>query len=387
MSLLRDLSKLPRNVLEERFIELEQMLTDFQESSKDLEKALEDELTIQEETNEKLIQTIKLKDYDIKKEKVKNLNLNNELNKVQNDVISQKKHYEEQINNLKSSLVSIEISNDYMESNDRVLQSKLEYSNQFNNELLEKLAIIENDLELEKNKNIENQLLKTNYENKIKDLKNQKAFLESRLSNYIDIDSDDSDDFDSTVLSMKEVLSNGPPIYIVPRTVSLQKCHDLTNNFNILNEKLQNWNLSLYGDKLKSNPTTQITTNDDINHSKKLSKISPSPSMLNLSINDYDDDDDTTNSPTKYKSSNSISSFSTSPISSSSSSSLNHSFKKSLSYPHSQTNHSAHYKRKSIKGPVNLDTIEGSPNNVKIKDSKINSNGKKGLFSPLKSLV
>ncbi|ODV67430.1 hypothetical protein HYPBUDRAFT_121726, partial [Hyphopichia burtonii NRRL Y-1933] len=171
MSLLRDLSKLPRNVLEERFIELEQMLNDFQESSKDLEKALEDELTIQEETNEKLIQTIKLKDYDIKKEKVKNLNLNNELNKVQNDVISQKKHYEEQINNLKSSLVSIEISNDYMESNDRVLQSKLEYSNQFNNELLEKLAIIENDLELEKNKNIENQLLKTNYENKIKDLK------------------------------------------------------------------------------------------------------------------------------------------------------------------------------------------------------------------------
>lgn len=224
------------------------MLAEFQESSRELERALEEELQAEESRNKQLMLVINDKEAQILRERQKNKRLEAELVEVESKLAAQSKEHEAQLASLRQHLVSVEINNDYMESNDRVLSHKLELANQFNNELLEKMAIVENDLELERRTNLQNQLLMTNYQNEI-------ALLKKKVKD----DSDDEGDFESTFLSIKEVLRSGPPGVTVPRTTSLKKVHDLTTSFLQLNEKLQNWNNAVLKNPVKSPSTTHLT--------------------------------------------------------------------------------------------------------------------------------
>lgn len=304
-----EIEAMPRKLLEQRFYELEEMLTEFQDSSKDLEKALEEELVAEEKRNQKLTDTLLAKDKQLQQLKQDNKRINGELIDTQNELNSKVKLYEDQLNTLRLQLVSVEINNDYMESNDRVLTNKLDLANQFNNELLEKLAITENDLEFERKINLEHSLHVTNYQNDIQELNSKIKALESRSSTS-DKDEVGEDDFESTFLTIREVLRNGPPgapgTPRMPKSSSLHKIHDLTLNFLALNEKFDNWNNALYliDTSLKSSSTTHTTlsngtpstslysgstkgdnasilSSSSISSSKK--GISPSPSMLNLS--------------------------------------------------------------------------------------------------------
>lgn len=426
-----DLSLLPRHIIEQRYYELEEMLDEFQESSKELEKALEEELQLEEQKSQQLIETIKFKDQQIYQTKQQNLKLQQDLNEAESNLNSKIKNYEDQLTSLKQSIVSVEICNDDFESNDRVLTNKLELANQFNNDLLEKLAITENDLELERKSNLESKLYITNYQNTIQDLKDQIVTLEEKISKPLintqenkeeyEEEEEDHDDFNSTVLSMREVLKNGPPnideIKLFPRTASAQK------DMNAINEKVKNWNANFFLNEsfvsdLKADSTTQITNHlhttksNDTCHSLKRSNssatlttikssdlntekystnssrssssaststtttsigsqrkgISPSPSMMNISEKIYDTASLHSNTSTKHKKSN---------------------HKLSRSYSNSHASESHLYKHTHSQSLGNkLETIEGSPNSSKIKDTKIDmSDKKRGLFSPLKTTV
>ncbi|EGV62454.1 NADH:ubiquinone oxidoreductase [Yamadazyma tenuis] len=273
-----------------RVLELEHELQEFQDSSKDLEKALEDELQNLEEENARVS-----KDDAIKTETIKELNLKikslkteiNELNDKHND---EKRAFETEIMAMKQQLVEVEITNDNMESKDRLISNKLESLNSFNMELLEKIALLENDLYLEKKINTEKNLHIINYENTISDLKGKILFLEKKQSSstsskrlstipnthrtmHSSTNKDDDHDItevDVSYLSMKDVLNAGPPVspYVnnigMKKSDSLKKLHDLSMRSEGLSHKFKNLRRdSLY---LKSPPTKSPSTTQLSNH-------------------------------------------------------------------------------------------------------------------------
>ena len=142
--------------------ELEQDLVEFQESSKELEQALEEELRDLESRNAVLASHIQEKDDKIVSLAQNAARLTAELNEQSAAAAEQAAASEKTIAELKRKLVHMEILNEDMLSQDRVLENKYHLSTQFNNELLEKLALMENELELERRVNAQNRLLTYN---------------------------------------------------------------------------------------------------------------------------------------------------------------------------------------------------------------------------------
>ncbi|ODV77648.1 uncharacterized protein CANTADRAFT_27361 [Suhomyces tanzawaensis NRRL Y-17324] len=279
-NVLRDLSK---DELVEKVLELESVLNEFQESSKELEQALEEELQGLEAANVHIQKALDAKLLELEETKAKIVAMNQELNALHDSHNDRIRESEEKVTLLKQQLVSVEIANDSMESNDRMLSHKLELANQFNNELLEKMAILENDYERERKAGMEKQLYITNYQNEVKELNSKIESLEHRS---------DSPDADALFISMREVLSAGPPStsdnYGQPqmrKSSSLKKLQDMTN-------EVQSFIRNSTTTGLKS-PSTTTTTNqhavaitDIISPSKSIKsskgKITPSPSSTNL---------------------------------------------------------------------------------------------------------
>lgn len=301
----QELSKWTKDEIVQRVLDLEYELTEFQESSKELEKALEEELQTLEANSDKLSNDLKQRDAKIQQLTNDNRDLKLQLNLLDDQINNKKLEYETEVRTLKQQIVDIEIANDNMESNDRLIQNKLDGLSSFNLELIEKIAMMENDIHLERKSNIEKDLFIINYENTISDLKNQIVKLEAagnkryskrfsklpsslshsnRLStNGINIKSQQNNDdknledndheteiseVDILYLSMKDVLRAGPP---TPHTTdknsmkksdSLQKLHDLLLKSEGLSNKvksLRRESLYLNSPQMKSPSTTQLS--------------------------------------------------------------------------------------------------------------------------------
>lgn len=130
--------------------ELEQELVEFQQSSRELEQALEAELALLETENAALAQALAAKDAKIRALALRVSALNAEVARLAAALAAQKKDSDAQIAQLRRGIVSMEISNEHIATQDRVANSKLALATQLNNELLEKVAILENDLEVER---------------------------------------------------------------------------------------------------------------------------------------------------------------------------------------------------------------------------------------------
>lgn len=190
----QQLEVLSHNELIQRILDLELLLQEFQESSKELELGLEEELVALEADNTKLESALADSRKEVKTCNTKINDLSRELNELHESHANEIKNYTLQMDNLKQQIVSVEISNDNMESNDRLLSHKLELSNQFNNDLLERLALVESDLEREKKANLSNQLYISNYQNQVDELQRKL---------------DDSDDTpNTTILGISDALAD-----------------------------------------------------------------------------------------------------------------------------------------------------------------------------------
>lgn len=317
----------------ERVVELESELFEFQESSKDLEQALEHELHNLELANEKIEYkyTMCLEQLNIANAKV--VSLTNEITSITDKNRSTVEELNQKVNDLRTQLVSVEIVNDNMETNDRVLENKLEIANLFNGELLEKVAMLENDYERERKNAIERQLHLSNAENEIRQLKlkyeagSNGDAARKRISSYpgskrnsllvsngsvlttngIEQPDDGEEAGDVSILSMRDILRSGPPILrvpAIPKSNSLKKLHELTEKSGALSEKVQNFKTALVPGGLKSPSTTQLSKQNSLKrinswgrrsseerrrvHSTSSSlstikgRISPSPSIMNL---------------------------------------------------------------------------------------------------------
>lgn len=263
-------------------LELEQELVEFQESSRELEQALEDELRELENRNALLLAQSQLKDEKISKLNDTITQLTAEWNHQLQAAADKEAAQEKLITELKQKLVHMEILNDDMMSNDRVLESKYQMATQFNNELIEKIALVENDLELERQANALNRLTISNLKNEIaaaqtslkvhalKHLSNGGSRLQ-RDSTYHDFSF-----AEGTILDIEEMLASEPPKYMKRSTsTSLTRFHDLYSRSSALRQKVGEVNTSL---ALKSPSTTQLTK-------RNTSSEPPSPIIGTLADN------------------------------------------------------------------------------------------------------
>lgn len=238
----------------QRMLDLELELIEFQESSKDLEQALEDELHDLETQKSSLVAQLLAKDKMISTLNARVIALNTEVTDLLNLLSENKAIYEKTTADLKHKLVAMEILNDDYLSKDRVVESKLHLANQFNNELLEKLAMVENDLDLERQANAQHKLTISNLSN---NATNQPGRLtrNKRDSTYRDFAF-----AESTILDINEMLATEPPATLgeskMPRSESLTRFQELCSKSDILRQKVGEVNSSL---ALKTLSTAEVS--------------------------------------------------------------------------------------------------------------------------------
>lgn len=260
----------------QRMLELEQELIEFQESSKELEQTLEEELHELESQNSLLLSQVQLKDSKILELSQTVVRLNQELAGIAAQHTARDEETKKIIAELKKNLVTMEILNDDMVSRDRIFEQKLLLANQFNNELLERIAMTENDLETEREINARHQLTISNMENTLP--LSLRITRSKRDSTYQDFST-----ADGTILDINEMLASEPPqpVRAVPRSDSLHKLHQLHNMSDVLLHKVGEMNTSL---SLKSPSTTEVSKHRHPSHSGTTKMaINYSPSIKNLS--------------------------------------------------------------------------------------------------------
>jgi DNA repair exonuclease SbcCD ATPase subunit len=195
-----------RDELVAKIEELELVLEEFQESSKDLELALEMELQELELANSLLKKTLTKTQAELDETNTKVLSLTRELSECHEARAQENTKTTAQLNHLQQQVISMEITNDNMENHDRILTNKLHLANQLNNELLERIALIESDLEREKSTNVANRLYITNYQNQVKELTEK---LDSVLA--ADESNADESNADESTISISKILRDAPP--------------------------------------------------------------------------------------------------------------------------------------------------------------------------------
>lgn len=208
-----DLSSLLKEDLVAKVRELERVLQDFQELLKELEQALEEELEQQERENTATKRQLAqlTRDHEANTRKV--FALTTEKNTMVEHHLAEVRRRDDEVRHLRSQLVTAEISNDDFETHDRVLQEKLRLQTQFTNDLLEKIALVELDLDRERRKVAEVQLHALNLHNEAATLRARVARLEDERRVWAP-----AGDPDTLVVLLSRVLDEGPPGDTAPGT-------------------------------------------------------------------------------------------------------------------------------------------------------------------------
>lgn len=266
----------------QRILQLEQELIEFQESSKELEQALEEELLELQHRNQALEQQIQSKDTMISTLSKSVANLTLEINELMGSAAEKYSQHEKIVTDLKNKLVYMEILNNDVAEQGRVLDSKYQLATQFSNQLLEKIALVESELEIERNTNAQNRLITSNFEmgSKMNDSSENSKLDESKTvlqdsvpnasikqirtlndsqnnSNYRKSDSYfDVSSANGTVLDIGEMLASEPPQkYKIPSSESPSLLQELYTNSVVLRRKVGEVNLAL-----KTSSKIQLTS-------------------------------------------------------------------------------------------------------------------------------
>lgn len=277
-------------IIYEKMLALEREFMDFQESSKELEQALEQELKESEDKN--ILLTTQMRAKDAKIDELNNtvIDLSKEVNRLTNNAIEQRKQLEAQIADLKKKLVTVEILNEDVLSHDRIMENKLALATQFNNELLEKIALTENDLEMERQINAQNRLKIFNLENEKSLPPKSKRLLKQVKGRPLSVMSLADTSADGTVLDIEDFLASAPPGLTtnnnaeMPRSESKTKIHELTIWSGEMQQRIGELSNSL---AMKAHPTREVSPYKVNSSAQKPSKdethkLTHSPSVRNL---------------------------------------------------------------------------------------------------------
>lgn len=231
------LDLLSRKELEQKYRDLELVLCDIQESSHELEKALEEELRDTELRYEQQQAAYKKLEARANRDRQQVESLTQELNSLYESSRETAVEWESLHARLAEQLVIAEIDNDTMETNDRALQQQLYASQKISNDLLERLALTDHDLERERASSASKQLYIENYQRQVRELTMEIHALKSHCADY---DAQHTKDADIAMLSMRDVLKTEPPTsqyanraHSVPKSASLQRLHAMQRDVSI----------------------------------------------------------------------------------------------------------------------------------------------------------
>ncbi|KAK6197992.1 uncharacterized protein RJT21DRAFT_122860, partial [Scheffersomyces amazonensis] len=206
---IAQLESLPKAELIQKLIEFERALSEFQESSRELEIALEQELKIVEEENEHLHEDV--------------TRLSNEKNQL-----------EQENHKLSATIIAYEISADEYQLNERLTKEELHRNTEVSNTYLEKIAILDNDYELLKDENLILQRRIQELEKELVKAKRRSYYFNSTLSSVSDgfeendiednetetnettlesVKDDEEDTGNGTIISIGEALRSAPPFF------------------------------------------------------------------------------------------------------------------------------------------------------------------------------
>lgn len=177
----RDISEMSKEEVVARVRELEIELKTFEEASKDLEALLEDEVARLESDNQQLREKILAT-------AIENRNRSNaltvELTRLQEQLSAKETELELQ----RSTLRTLEMDKTGMEDGERTLVDKLEAIKGKYNDLVERVVLLEQDLETEKSQNLQKDLWIFNYQTEILQLKTELKEKKSRTTQPVQSD-------------------------------------------------------------------------------------------------------------------------------------------------------------------------------------------------------
>ncbi|KAI5951072.1 hypothetical protein KGF54_004146 [Candida jiufengensis] len=276
-SRLQDLTK---DELIEKILESETILNEFQESSKELEKALEQELQDLELSN----QNLQTQNRNLKNQNNSIIQTNSENGKQIDNLQEILRNKSEEIHTLRQQIVKIEITNDSMENQDRIIQNALNLQKNFNNDLLEKIAILEDEIDRSRKQNFEKQLYITNYQSQIKELNSKIENLESKIKDIETVDTNDNKvneyNGDVSFVTMEDMLKSTPPPNKLKelqqqqsqrsklkKSDSLQKLKSLTRDIEMF---LGNFNRQVHNNDHSSNERIALYKSPSTTHITKI---------------------------------------------------------------------------------------------------------------------
>lgn len=133
------------------------------------------------------------------------------LTKEKNHMVETHQNEVGQLNNeirqLRHQLVLVETINVDFETHDRLLEDKLTTATEFNNELLEKIAMLELEVERDRRRFTEQQLQMTDYQIETRELRKQVRQFEEERKLYVN-----EGDPDMLLVLIARVLDEGPPL-------------------------------------------------------------------------------------------------------------------------------------------------------------------------------
>lgn len=156
--------------LVDRVQQLELELLEFQESSKELELALEDELARMEAYTASLEHDLEVTQQDLATSRAREQQLERQLEAAEEAIRQQNRQNEERVLGLTQRLVAIEVVNESMELNDRMHAARMEVVQQMNNDLLERVALLDDEVHRQRDVAVQNRLHMSNQENTILEL-------------------------------------------------------------------------------------------------------------------------------------------------------------------------------------------------------------------------
>ncbi|ODQ77232.1 hypothetical protein BABINDRAFT_41979, partial [Babjeviella inositovora NRRL Y-12698] len=162
--------------------DLETEYNDFTKVYKNIELELEQELADAALEKTQLQEQLSTKDVQLRDLKLKLEGLSNELNELTGKQQETTSTLKGKLKSNQEKLTTVEILNDTFENNERQIISQLTQLRDANNELLEKTAILENDLMVQREHLIKEKLNRTNDSIVIADLKQQITKLTNELA-------------------------------------------------------------------------------------------------------------------------------------------------------------------------------------------------------------
>ncbi|GMM38941.1 hypothetical protein DASC09_062800 [Saccharomycopsis crataegensis] len=220
--------------------QLENELSDFQQSSYELEQELEKELNDLETRKQELEEALESKRKEAENWKAKYVRLESEFNNVTSRNEDKFKNYKKELQSVRSKLVNIEILNDNIEQNERILSINLNDLETKYNDSLERIALLESEINYKDEALLKEKLDNQNTQNQFNELKGEIDKLRSQQKQKLQREKSQSGQSSSSIFdstgnaSVSESVRNN-----IPKSNSIKQLHNMIEQTKFMENRVE----------------------------------------------------------------------------------------------------------------------------------------------------